>query len=430
MGTIVESVNLHYTAGARSDKVYDILLEEVGPGQYTVTGYNGRRGSTLTAQPKTPSPVSFAEAKKIFDDLESGKRNSRKSPYSVVGRNSSSSTNSSPAPRATPRSTPPRAPSAPRSAGYKASHPKKISEDEAARLLESDEWYAQQKFDGVFMAVLYRGGGVTASNKRGGGVSVAPDVSAALRTLSKLAGCEISLGLAGEYLDDALHVFNVWEKNGVGLDQLATDVRLALLQRFETLYRNHLTEAGDDGPAPVRFIYTAKTREEKLRLAEDLRASDAEGLIFRHRETDVSFKWKYWEQADVIVVANEGRRSAECFVHHRGSLKSLGSVTLPDEATHKELMEATARGEKWVASVRYLYLSAPVAKGGQLVQSSFCRFRTDVEAASCTSDDLKVTNKSAVATGAAATRTPRAVRPAGGQVETRDEELSAARYAA
>lgn len=429
MSTIVESVNLHYTDGARSDKVYNILIEEVGPGQYTVTGYNGRRGSTLAAQPKTPSPVSFAEAKKIFDDLESSKRNSRKSPYSVVGRNSA---NSSPAPRATPRSTPPRTASAPRATGYKASYPKKISEAEAARLLESSEWYAQQKFDGVFMAVLYRGGGVTASNKLGNGVAVPPKLSQALQELSKLAGCEISLGLAGEYLDDALHVFNVWEKNGVRLDQLATDVRLSLLQRFESLYRNHLTEAGDDGPAPVRFIYTAKTLEEKLRLAEDLRASDAEGLIFRHRETDVAFKWKYWEQADVLVIPNEGRRSAECFVHHRGSLKSLGSVTLPNEATHRELVEATARGEKRVASVRYLYLSAPVAKGGQLVQSSFCRFRTDVEAASCTSDDLKVTNKSAVAgpSGSATTRTPRAMSPAGGQVEARDEELSAAKYAA
>jgi hypothetical protein len=45
MTTLHTSVILGYTNGS-SDKVYHIHLEEVGPNQYNVTGYNGRRGST------------------------------------------------------------------------------------------------------------------------------------------------------------------------------------------------------------------------------------------------------------------------------------------------------------------------------------------------------------------------------------------------
>src|SRR5262245_45935127 len=66
MGTIVESVSLHYSGVCRSDKVYNIELEEVAPNQFNVTGYNGKRGGNLTPRKQNDVPVSFAEAKTLF----------------------------------------------------------------------------------------------------------------------------------------------------------------------------------------------------------------------------------------------------------------------------------------------------------------------------------------------------------------------------
>src|SRR5258708_26479471 len=90
MSRIYESVSLHYADGGSSDKVYNIHLEELGPNQFTVTGYNGKRGSTLIPRKQTDSPVSYAAAKPIFDDLEPDKRNHRNTPYTLLHRNAPS----------------------------------------------------------------------------------------------------------------------------------------------------------------------------------------------------------------------------------------------------------------------------------------------------------------------------------------------------
>ena len=85
MAKIVERVRLNYREGT-SDKVYVIELTEVSPGKYSVTGYNGRRGAQLVAQPKTSAPVSLTEARRIFNGLERAKLNHPKTPYKVSDR--------------------------------------------------------------------------------------------------------------------------------------------------------------------------------------------------------------------------------------------------------------------------------------------------------------------------------------------------------
>ena len=85
MPKIVERVSLYYREG-RSDKVYVIELAEETPGKFSVTGYNGRRGSQLVAQPKTATPVTLTEARRIFNQLESAKINHPKTPYKIAER--------------------------------------------------------------------------------------------------------------------------------------------------------------------------------------------------------------------------------------------------------------------------------------------------------------------------------------------------------
>ncbi len=48
---LIEKVSLYYREGT-SDKVYEIHLTQEEDG-FLVTGYNGRRGTKLVAQPKT-----------------------------------------------------------------------------------------------------------------------------------------------------------------------------------------------------------------------------------------------------------------------------------------------------------------------------------------------------------------------------------------
>jgi bifunctional non-homologous end joining protein LigD len=81
---LIEKVCLFYRDGT-SDKVYEIHLTQEEDG-YRVTGYNGRRGTKLVAQPKTPRPVPYRTARYIFDNLEASKLNHRRTPYRVASR--------------------------------------------------------------------------------------------------------------------------------------------------------------------------------------------------------------------------------------------------------------------------------------------------------------------------------------------------------
>jgi hypothetical protein len=385
MGTIVESVSLHYTDGGRSDKVYNIELEEVAPNQFNVTGYNGKRGGNLTPRKQNEAPVSFAEAKILFDSLEQEKRNHRKTPYVVTSRNGSS----------TP-ATPPFSGSSTRTTfeatGYVANHPKKVSEEEALRLLDNNDYFLEQKCDGVFMSVLFQQDRVTASHKSGNGVPVPIEIETAIRQLAILAGCEVSLGLAGEYLDSTLHVFTVWEKNGTSLLSLPQHLRIALKDRLELILAEHLTSSD---ACPLKFVGTAKTKADKIALYENVKAGSGEGVVFKHRESDISFKYKLYETTEVLLVANS-QRSAECFAYHEGTLISLGSATLPNNSIHQEIKEANLRQEPIVGSVKYLYLSAPPVIGpgcGQLTQASFLRFRPEFAEHCCITTELKIVNK-------------------------------------
>ena len=389
MGRIVKSVSLHYTDGGRSDKLYNIHIEEVGPNQYDVTGYNGKRGGTLTPRKQNTAPVSLSEAQQLFANLEHKKVNHRDTPYVVLSRNGT----------ITPATAQPSTPSSPtthESTGFVANHPKKVSEHDAIKLLNNDDYFAEQKCDGEFMSVLYRHNKVLASNKRGNGIPVPPKIATAIRQLANLASCE-TLGVAGEYLDSTLHIFTVWEKNGTSLMPLPQHLRVAVKEKLQEAVTEHLAASSSSTKqlTSLKFVYTAKTHTDKTVLYETIKANAGEGVVFRHHESDVSFKYKLYETTEVLLVANS-KRSAECFSYHDGTLTSLGSVTIPHDSTHQEIKEANLRNQPIVASVKYLYLSGPPAVGptcGQLTQASFLRFRPEFDQYACVTTELKVVNK-------------------------------------
>jgi len=68
----MKNVSLYFKEGT-SDKEYHIQLEKQGSG-FVVNFQYGRVGSNLSAGSKTDSPVTLAEAEKIFAKLEKEKR--------------------------------------------------------------------------------------------------------------------------------------------------------------------------------------------------------------------------------------------------------------------------------------------------------------------------------------------------------------------
>ncbi len=70
---LIEQSVLVFRLG-RTEKVYEVDLCEVGPGQYVVNFRYGRRGGTLKDGTRTVAPVAEAEARKIYDRLVSSKR--------------------------------------------------------------------------------------------------------------------------------------------------------------------------------------------------------------------------------------------------------------------------------------------------------------------------------------------------------------------
>jgi len=62
-----QSITL-YSKKDGADKAYQIVLE-AKDGGFIVTGYNGRRGGSMKAQPKTAAPLPYADAKATYDAL-------------------------------------------------------------------------------------------------------------------------------------------------------------------------------------------------------------------------------------------------------------------------------------------------------------------------------------------------------------------------
>jgi len=98
---LLEQVALLFQEG-KSDKVYEVDLLEVSPGQCVVNFRYGRRGTPLKDGSKTPVPVPQAEAKRVFDKLVQSKLDS-----GYVRGGAPGAPVSPPAPR-TPAAPPPR----------------------------------------------------------------------------------------------------------------------------------------------------------------------------------------------------------------------------------------------------------------------------------------------------------------------------------
>ena len=146
MSETPERITLYYREGS-SDKVYQANLEPQGK-SFTVTFAYGRRGSTLKTGTKTPAPVDYAAAKKIYDQLVKEKMakgytpGEDGTPYQGTTREF-------------------------RATGILPQLLNPIDEAEAQLLIADPDWWMQEKLDGKRVLLLKSGDTITGINRKG-----------------------------------------------------------------------------------------------------------------------------------------------------------------------------------------------------------------------------------------------------------------------
>jgi bifunctional non-homologous end joining protein LigD len=344
--------DLYYRQGS-SDKEYHVQLEPKGAG-WVVNFQYGRRGSSLTAGTKTPTPVSQEEARKVFDRLVAEKK--------AKGYTEGEA------------GTPYAGDSTKEVSGVVPQLLNPIDEEQVEALITDDDWCAQEKLDGRNRLLRIGEGRVEGINKLGLVVAVPQPIhDTALRFGPGL--------LAGEEIGDRLHVFDLLELRGHDLRALSYKERyLELTNAFARLPSHHQNA--------FAWVDTAWTAAAKRRMREDLQAAKAEGIVLKNvlapytagrpNSGGPQLKLKFYETCSAIVAAVNAKRSvALLLLWDAGESVGVGNVTIPP---NKPVPQAGA-----IVEIRYLY----AYPGGSLYQPVYLGPREDVDRAECTVDQLK-----------------------------------------
>lgn len=353
-----ENITLFFSQGS-SDKVYTARLIEDGDGWVVNFAY-GRRGKPMVNKTKTATPVSYEEAKKIYDKLVAGKK--AKGYTEDEGGVAYSAT-----------------PVAEEVTGLLPQLLNPIAEEDWAAMLHNWSFICfQVKYDGENRPVSVEPGGpVIAANRRGLRVSLPLEVENALQKLSE--ALEGKLILATEDMGSYLVVYDVLhlktDLTNVGFATRANQI--AYLQ--ET--------ALDIGPEVTKHLsFELATNVMNMTALEQwvdaARRNNEEGVVFK--DPDASFsvgrpnsggpalKFKFVESATCRVIQpNKGKRSVQLGVtDENGALLFIGNVTIP---ANYEIPNA---GD--LVEIEYLYA---YPDGGSLYQPQYKGVRSDKTAA-------------------------------------------------
>ena len=302
MPKIIESIRLTFTEGT-SDKEYNASILEV-TGGYVVNCAWGRRGSPSQTGTKTPSPVSLSSAQAIYGKVVGEKK--------AKGYTSSGTgvpfTGSPASVRVTP---------------YVPQLLNEVDEAEMERLILDPDFCAQEKSDGERRGALK--GGAVSANRKGLSVGVPTEVAEAIADgLNHEDGDLDGELVKGEYV--------VW---GI--------FRYKELDLTNRPYRSILSVLGEvfSGNDIAYVTYTAFTTEEKRALLANLRAKNAEGIVFKRLSAPHApgkpasggdwFKFKFKASATVRVSdISTGKRSVGMEVlETSGAWREVGKVTIP-----------------------------------------------------------------------------------------------------
>lgn len=342
-----ESIRLLSTKDG-ADKEYRVQLEATGGG-FIVTGFNGRRGGPLKAQPKIATPAPYDEAKKAFDALVKSKL---KGGYNPADTGAAYVV---PADVGTPT-------------GIKLHLLTQVPESDVDRYINDDRYLAQEKYDGERRPVARRET-VIGGNKNGFQTTLPAAVVDVLTALPQ------DTEIDAEQVGEVLYVFDVMKIAG----ECQRDVACLERKRKVDVLVNRL-----GNPANIVSIETAVGSAAKRALYARLRAERKEGIVFKlidssydEGKTDAHLKIKFIESATLQVASiHPTKRSITVqAIDDMGVAVPLGSVTIP--ANYPIPSVAT------LVEVEYLY----VVKS--LVQPIYRGQRTDQTIAACNLRQLK-----------------------------------------
>lgn len=346
-----ESVTLYFREGS-SDKIYQAQIEEEGGGCVVNFQY-GRRGSALQAGSKTPSPVPYDKAKKIFDKLVGEKTAKGYKPDAAGAAYVNASREE-------------------RDTGLRPQLLNPIDEDEVERYILDKNFVAQEKWDGRRCLVIKRGPEVVGTNRKGLSVGLPKSI------VDEVAALDCDVILDGELMGDRLVAFDALPSEN---SLLSLEDRLKLLDGLPL------------GVA-VEKVQTATTVVAKRTLYERMKRNNREGIVFKRRTATYKpgrpdsggdqLKFKFYATASCIVTEGRaGKRSVGLLMvdgcpggaSERGV--NVGNVTVP---ANQPIPKA---GQ--VVEVRYLY----AYPGGSLYQPILLGTRDDVGPEACVVTQLK-----------------------------------------
>lgn len=342
-----QSITLYSTKDG-ADKVYRVALE-AKDGGFTVTGWNGRRGGSLKAQPKTLAPLPHADALKAYNDLVKSKMKGGYHPgddgsaYEAVVDVGTRT-------------------------GIELHLLTAAPESDIERYLTDDAYMAQPKLDGERRPVARRES-VMGSNRNGFQV---PMPKVLVELLGKLPQ---NTEIDAEQVGDTLFVFDAMKIGGTDIRALGAWQRMQKAEKLIDLLTSQ---------ASVLAVSTAIGTEAKRGLYTSLRANRQEGIVFKRifseygvGRNDDQIKIKFVERAtlQVFSVHPVKRSIAVQAFGQNGIAVPLGNVTIPADRF------IPAVGE--LCEIEYLYTVK------SLVQPVYKGVRTDLTLDACTTSQLK-----------------------------------------
>lgn len=347
------SASLHYREG-NSDKVYHAAIEPKNEG-FIVTFAYGRRGNTLNNGIKTRSPISLAEATKVFDKLIASKlakgyhysgTHGETKPYHQTGNEG-------------------------RDSGIRCQLLNPVEKEALLRLLTGRQYCLQEKHDGRRLMVRKQGDTITGINRRGLVVAI-PD---AIRDAVEQIPFDVLID--GEAVGDTLHAFDLLEAKGNDLR------KRRYIDRF-----SGLIAVIPPGLSALRWISTSVDPNDKIEIFEEHRTANREGVVFKDIDAPYSpgrpnsggphLKYKFVESASFLVTGINDKRSITLGLFKGQELASAGNVTIPPNH------EIPAKGD--VVEVRYLYA---FRESGSIYQPVYLGPRHDIPPNECVVEQLK-----------------------------------------
>ena len=340
------SISLYCQEGT-ADKEYRASIQPRGDG-WVVNTQHGRRGGTLTPGTKTPEPVSFEKAEKIYRSL--CREKAAKGYVATEGGTAFQNTEF-----------------AARDTGIRPQLLNPIDNVALHVLCGDPAWVAQPKHDGQRRLVVVEGGQAFGINRKGLTVALPLHLADVLQNyLRDPAGRTI---LDGELMGDVYAPFDVLAHAGRDLTDLSYTSRLRGLEAL----LGHLPP-----DAPVVRPQTARTSTEKRALLDQLRAANAEGIVLKDADavyrcgvSTSACKFKFVASLTVEAgESKEGKRSVGMYViGDDGKRVFVGYCTVPPNA------QIPTSGT--LCEISYLYCY----RGGSLFQPVWKGLRDDLDQA-------------------------------------------------